>query len=275
MTAGRVRHIAALGSSYAAGPGIEPVADRRAHRSARNYPHLLAERLGATLTDLTAGGATTETITSTPQRLMFRTFPPQLDGLPADADLVTVTAGGNDLQYIGSMIRLGLAGRLASRRLTRPLGTMLSRGGVPRASEEDVERAASGLAGIVDEVRGRATGARVILVDYLTVVGTRTAHGRATPFDEPTLEEFRRLGAQVADVFTRAAARTGAELVAMGPRSRDHALGSPQPWVTGLPERLSGSGLGGAFHPNAAGMRAVADAIVDHLRTSMPCADSD
>jgi hypothetical protein len=115
----------------------------------------------------------------------------------------------------------------------------------------------------------------VILVDYLTVVGTRTAHGRATPFDEPTLEEFRRLGGQVADVFTRAAARTGAELVAMGPRSRDHALGSPQPWVTGLPERLSGSGLGGAFHPNAAGMRAVADAIVDHLRTSMPCADSD
>src|SRR3954470_1574461 len=64
MTARHIRRIAALGSSYAAGPGIEPVADRRAHRSARNYPQLLAERLGAALTDLTVSGATTETITS-------------------------------------------------------------------------------------------------------------------------------------------------------------------------------------------------------------------
>ncbi|MFJ8780495.1 SGNH/GDSL hydrolase family protein [Streptomyces sp. NPDC102476] len=265
MTARHIRRIAALGSSYAAGPGIEPVADRRAHRSARNYPQLLAERLGAALTDLTVSGATTETITSTPQRVRFHTFPPQLDGLPADADLVTVTVGGNDLQYIGSMVRLGLAGRFSSGRLSRPLGTMLSRDGVPRPSEADIDRAAAGLARVVEEVRGRAGDARVILVDYLTVVGPDTGYGRATPFDETTLEEFRRLGGQVTDVFTRAATDTGAELVAMGLRSRDHALGSPHPWVTGLPERLSRSGIMGAFHPNSAGMRAVADAIADQL----------
>ncbi|MFF1309065.1 SGNH/GDSL hydrolase family protein [Streptomyces sp. NPDC058307] len=265
MTARHIRHIAALGSSYAAGPGIEPVADRRAHRSARNYPQLLAERLGAALTDLTVSGATTETITSTPQRVGFRTFAPQLDGLPADADLVTVTAGGNDLQYIGSMVRLALAARFSSRRLSRPLGSMLRRDGVPRPSPADIDRAVTGLVRVVEEVRGRARDARVILVDYLTVVGPDTGYCRATPFDETTREEFRRLGGQVADVFTRAATRTGAELVAMGPRSRDHALGSPHPWVTGLPERLSRSGLTGAFHPNSAGMRAVAGAIADQL----------
>ena len=39
--------IAALGSSFAAGPGIEPVAHPGAMRSARNYPHLLAEACAA------------------------------------------------------------------------------------------------------------------------------------------------------------------------------------------------------------------------------------
>ena len=54
-----IRHLAALGSSFAAGPGIEPVADRLAMRSARNYAHIVAARLGLRLTDLTVSGATT------------------------------------------------------------------------------------------------------------------------------------------------------------------------------------------------------------------------
>src|SRR3569623_115027 len=63
-------HLVALGSSFAAGPGIEPVADAGAMRAARNYPHLLAERLGAELTDLTVSGATTGTILSKAQRTL-------------------------------------------------------------------------------------------------------------------------------------------------------------------------------------------------------------
>ncbi|MFD5407894.1 SGNH/GDSL hydrolase family protein [Streptomyces griseorubiginosus] len=265
MTETPIRRIAALGSSYAAGPGIEPVADRRANRSARNYPHLLAERLGAELTDLTVSGATTDTITTTPQRVLLHTFPPQVAGLPKDADLVTITAGGNDLGYIGSMVRLGVAGRFSSRALTRPLGSALQRKGVPRPSQADVDRAAAGLARVVEETRRRAAHARVLLVDYLTVVGPDTHDSRATPFDAATLEDFRRLGDQVADVFTRAAARSGAELVAMRQRSREHGLGSLAPWVTGFPDRLRPSAVAGAFHPNGAGMSAVADAIVEHL----------
>ncbi|MFC9931269.1 GDSL-type esterase/lipase family protein [Streptomyces sp. NPDC127190] len=194
MTNTPIRRIAALGSSYAAGPGIEPLADRRARRSARNYPHLLAERLGAELTDLTVSGATTDTITTTSQRVLFHTFPPQLAGLPQDADLVTLTAGGNDLGYIGSMVRLGVAGRLSSYALSRPLGTAWKHNGVPRPSEVDVERAAAGLARVVEETRRRAEHARVVLVDYLTVVGPDTRPSRATPFDTGDLEDFRRLG---------------------------------------------------------------------------------
>ena len=52
----------ALGSSMAAGPGIAPRAKDapwRAGRSAANYPHLVAQRLGLDLVDVTYSGATT------------------------------------------------------------------------------------------------------------------------------------------------------------------------------------------------------------------------
>ena len=67
MSTPSYRHVASLGDSFAAGAGIQPMADRGARRSARNYPHLLAERLGARLTDLTVSGATTGTIIDIPQ----------------------------------------------------------------------------------------------------------------------------------------------------------------------------------------------------------------
>ncbi|MGO2537352.1 MAG: hypothetical protein ACTH8W_14405 [Brachybacterium tyrofermentans] len=57
--------LAALGSSFAAGPGIDPVVDAGAQRSAHNYAHQLAERLGARLVDRTVSGATTANIVDT------------------------------------------------------------------------------------------------------------------------------------------------------------------------------------------------------------------
>lgn len=263
MDSERFRHIASLGSSFAAGPGIEPVENRAAMRSARNYPHLLAERLRAELTDLTVSGATTATILDTPQRMRGHVFPPQIQGLPADADLVTITAGGNDLKYAGSMIASGYAGRLSERMLTRPLGTLLARRGVSAPAPADIDRAAAGLARIVEVVHAKAPEARVLLVDYVTVLGPGTVPGRDVPFDAVTLDALRRLGDQVTEAFATAAKRSGAELVQVSARSRDHALGSADPWSRGLPPRIRD--LASAFHPSAAGMRGVTAAILDHL----------
>lgn len=61
-----VLHIAALGSSFAAGPGIEPIVDKAARCSSNNYPHLTAAALDAKLTDLTSSGATLLKVLSEP-----------------------------------------------------------------------------------------------------------------------------------------------------------------------------------------------------------------
>lgn len=256
----KYRHLAALGSSFAAGPGIAPIVDSRAMRSGRNYAHVLAEALNAELTDLTVSGATTETIVDKEQRLLWRKFRPQLEGLPADADLVTITAGGNDLSYIGSMLRLAWANRLRARRWSRIIGDVVGRKGLPEIGPADVQGAASGLARVVESVRARAPQARILLVDYLTVMGDQTAFTSETPFGPVEVAAFRDLAKQLALAFGNAAATTGAELVRASKLSADHALGSADPWVLGLQPSPFGS-TGASFHPNAAGMRAVAAEI--------------
>ena len=120
-------HMVALGSSFAAGPGLEPVDDRAARRSSRNYPHLVAEALGSQLVDATVSGATTSTILDTPQRSGLRKFPPQIDAVHPDADLVTVTAAGNDIGYIGSILGRALLNRVGRPRPLRPIVRRLPR----------------------------------------------------------------------------------------------------------------------------------------------------
>ncbi|MFJ6900705.1 SGNH/GDSL hydrolase family protein [Streptomyces hokutonensis] len=252
------QHVVALGSSFAAGPGIEPVVDKAAGRSGRNYPHLVASRLGARLTDLTMSGATTATILDTPQRTFRgKQFAPQIVGIPSDADLITITAGGNDLGYAAGMLRTAWAGWLRSRPLTRPLASAVERGAVPSATDDETERTAARLTRVVEAVSARAPQARVVLVDYLTVLGEATCPEPTTPFRTAQITAFRHVGSQLEKAFVTAAKRSGVDLVQSSVLSVGHALGSAEPWVTGF--RSSMSPL--PFHPNAEGMRAIADAV--------------
>jgi lysophospholipase L1-like esterase len=248
--------IAALGSSFAAGPGIEPVADAAAMRSQKNYAHQLAERLGARLVDLTVSGATTANIVDTPQQIAGGpVYPPQADGVPADADIVTITAGGNDLQFAGAMLYA------AWLRLEpgSPVVTMLEPmfpGGIPLPTEDAVEQATTGLVRVIVKARAKAPAARVLLIDYLTVLDH--ASGPATPFSDEELGQLLLIQNAIGQVFAGAAARTRAELILASSLSAGHALGSPQPWVQPFHQVLVPAKIGASFHPNEAGMAAIA-----------------
>ncbi|GAA0253869.1 SGNH/GDSL hydrolase family protein [Cryptosporangium japonicum] len=244
------RHVVALGSSFAAGPGIPPVVDRSAGRSGRNYAHLVADGLGARLTDLTVSGATTATILETPQRIARTTYPPQVGGVPEDADLVTLTAGGNDLGYLATVLRLAWANRFRRHWWTRPLGDRLARGPVPVL---DTDVVVERLGAIVAAVRGRAPDARVVLVDYLTIFDETIT---AEPFDDAQHRALRALGRRVNGAFVMAAHATGADLIQASVLSAAHGVGTPEPWVNGFQRSAA------AFHPNAAGMRAIADELL-------------
>lgn len=250
--------LVSLGSSFAAGPLIPPVVDADAGRSGRNYPHLAAALLGAELVDLTVSGATTATILDEPQTTISgKVYRPQLEGLPPDADVVTVTAGGNDLNYTGSMLFA------AFRRLdpTHPVSRHLAPrfpDGLREPTDELVAATESGLVRIVQGVAARAAGARIVLVDYLTVIGPGPSG--TTWLDDEERALLLRMRAALERSYVRAAQQTGAELLRMSETSRGHGLDSTEPWIGGLhTDPVAGAA---SFHPNARGMERVAEELV-------------
>lgn len=257
-----VRLIASLGSSFAAGPGIEPVVDKAAMRSGANYAHLLAERLGARLVDLSVSGATTATVLDEPQRMVSRRFPPQIEGVPVDADLVTITVGGNDLAFAASLLSSVLANRAASRVITRPLASRFRGRVAPLSAPDDIARAAAGMTRIVRAVQQRAPHARVMLVDYLSVLGPDTVPSPDVPLSLDEIRRFTAVQSALRTAFETAAAASGAELISASTLSREHALGSPEPYVFGYRGLRH---LSSVFHPNPSGMRAIADDIAERL----------
>jgi lysophospholipase L1-like esterase len=255
--ADRPRLIAALGSSFAAGPGIEPVADAVAMRSSRNYAHLFADRVGAALVDLTVSGASTANVVDTPQQTMTgQTLPPQIDGVPVDADIVTITAGGNDLQFAGAMLYVAWLQFDPDSPLVQNLAIMFP-GGIPSPTDDDVRRATDGLIRVIEAARKKAPAARIVLVDYLTVLDDASAS--AAPFTEDELHRLLIIQEAIGRVFHGAANATGADLILASALSVNHALGSEDSWIQPFQSELARTG--GSFHPNEAGMQAIAEAL--------------
>ena len=259
-----VHLIAALGSSFAAGPGIDPMVDAGAMRSGSNYAHLLAKAIDARLVDLTVSGATTANILDTPQQTMTgAVYPPQIQGVPVNADLVTITAGGNDLQFIGSMLFAAWSKADPKGWITQLLAENVD--GIPRVDPHEVSAVAEGLARIVSAVRQTASGALIILVDYLTVITERTPTGGDEPFTADELSELLRVQECLAEAYRIAAARAGVELLAVSDMSRDHGIGSTQPWVFGF--RSDVENTMASFHPNRDGMQAVTERLAEMVAT--------
>jgi lysophospholipase L1-like esterase len=240
----------------AAGPGIRPSADGapfRAGRSARNYPHLVAEKLGLDLVDVTYSGATTANVLTDPQH----GAPPQADALDGSEELVTVTIGGNDVGYVPLLMAAGLP------RVVRFLPLL---GGVvremldPTARDRALVDVAESLKEVGRTLRARSPRAKVLFVDYLTLL---PPEGTPAP---PLSDVEIALGHRVADTLERltgeAAADTGCEWVRVAEASREHHAWSALPW-TMKPTRpgLPFPGRPAPLHPNAKGMRAVADLV--------------
>jgi lysophospholipase L1-like esterase len=239
----------ALGSSMAAGPGIRPTAPGApfgSGRSARNYAHLVAEQLGLDLLDVTFSGATTANVLTERQR----SAPPQIEALDGSEEVVTITIGGNDVGYVPLLMGASLPS--LARRLPA-IRELLDRD----ARITALDGIGDALRAVGAAVRQRAPQARVMFVDYLTLLPA--AGVPAAPLSAEHTELGRWVASRLEEATAEAAQATGCAVVRAGQASRDHHGWSPDPWAVAagwpLPWRPA------PFHPNAAGMRAVADLI--------------
>ncbi|HET9876374.1 MAG TPA: SGNH/GDSL hydrolase family protein [Mycobacterium sp.] len=248
----------ALGSSMAAGPGIRPGAAGApfgSGRSARNYPHLVAGALNFELVDVTYSGATTAHVLTERQCAA----PPQIDALDGSEALVTITIGGNDVGYVPLLMAAALP---SPARLLPMIGNLLDRD----ARDQALAGVGDSLCAVGAAVRERASQARILLVDYAPASG-RCPHTllppagvRAAPLSDGNAELGRHVATRLEGHTAAAAVATGCEVVRAGQVSRDHHAWSTLPWTVGavwpLPWRPA------PFHPNAEGMRSVAELIV-------------
>ncbi|MGW6697458.1 GDSL-type esterase/lipase family protein [Nocardia sp. NPDC055049] len=166
----------ALGSSFAAGPGLGPVADVDCLRSALNYPAQLAGKLGFSLVDVTCSGATTADVTDRGQQLRGgKTLPRQMEAVTADTELVSITIGGNDLAMSANMIAQscghGLAGGIpiASHLAAAACATVA--GTSPEPTTSEYTRVQTAITDVVRAVQRKAPRATVLLVTCLSSTG--------------------------------------------------------------------------------------------------------
>ena len=241
----------ALGSSMAAGPGIRPQvrgAPFGSGRSARNYAHVVGAQLNLDLVDVTFSGATTAHVLAERQRGAR----PQIEALDGSEELVTITIGGNDVGYV-PLLMAAMLPRPA--RLLPAIGALFDRD----AREQALNGVGDSLRAVGNAVRRRSPRARVVFVDYLTLLPP--AGVPAPPLSAADADLGRHIGKGLEETTAKAAQATGCELVRAGQASREHHGWSAGPWAAGagwpLPWRPA------PFHPNAAGMGAVADLIIE------------
>ena len=110
-------------------------------------------------------------------------------------------------------------------------------------------------------LRQRSPSARVLFVDYLTMLPA--AGAPAPPLSAADADLGRHVAATLERLTADAAAATGCEVIGAAAASRDHHAWSAEPWTTrpGVPL----PGRPAPLHPNGAGMRAVAELVSTQL----------
>ena len=249
----------AMGSSFAAGPGVAtrvPGSPPGCARSTGNYAHLLARKRGLRLVDMTCSGATTADILDKPQAGQ----PPEIDGVDASTRLVTITIGGNDLGYLGDL--------WAESCLRRP--DMVPASWHPQDCKVMPESQAQAAARrlpmqfhrIIAEIRARAPRAEIVLVDYTNILPAHGTCPERLPLSPEQIAAGRRVAAQLVRITAKAAKADHVKLVSASAVTMAHDVCAADPWVSGFrfpPNPHLFAPI--PYHPTGKAMAAIAAAV--------------
>lgn len=252
----------ALGSSFAAGPGIATLAADtvpRCSQSAENYPRQVARALKLKLIDRSCSGATTVHVLKGGQF----DLPAQLDALTPDTRLVTVTIGGNDIRYSVDMaVRAGCL-----KAQSAPNATPNPTCGAPPAGfdlEAAFKTTEDNMDAIAAEVRKRSPQARLIFVDYVDILPKGGATCAALSLSPADAAELKARSDRLVKVTAAVAAKNKAEVVKASELTAGHDVCAAQPWAYGWAPRAEWGPVG--FHPLAPAANAIAMGVEKQLK---------
>ena len=250
-----IRYVA-LGDSYTSAPGVtptDPTAPPACGRSAVNYPHLVAERLAAQLTDVSCGGAQTMSL----YEAQYPGVPAQLDSLRQDTTLVTLGIGGNDNDLFATVMARCVAGAgdIAAGE------TAPCRARYAEQFSEDIAASGVMVKQALVNIRAEAPNAQIVVVGYPNLFPT-TAAGRLTcaaagvPFTPEDIEFLDGVERQLNAMLQTAATETSNTYLDTYTPSIGHDM-CALPGVRWIEPTIPLSPAA-PVHPNAAGQAAVA-----------------
>lgn len=224
----------ALGDSYAAGQGAGPYLDS-CYRSDNTYSELAADTKAVKLVKNAAcSGKTTQEVVST-----------QLGRLNRSTELVTITAGGNNLGFGAIVTACGAvmvnptaAAAAACNKASTDAAVMIGSG-----------QLAAEVASMIRSVKAAAPNAKIVVTGYPYLYDP-------VPVTADPMSVFIYEAKVLADGLNGsiygAAVATGAEYVDVTTAFAGHGINSEtnDPWINGA------TGNADSFHPNAKGYKA-------------------
>ena len=294
----------ALGDSYAAGFGLPAPASTLTgqpvpgcDQTTGDYPHLLAAKLGLSLTDVTCSGATTADFTSSQSVMPAPDPAPQLDVFKThQPDLVTITIGGNDLGFtsiaqncIAATANGPLAFHPSFANCKAYFESSAAGGGQASNPYDKLATVVGKVKAAIAAVQKAAPKAKVAVIAYPAIApdtantppggcfvaqpGLPAGLPAVLPFTATDVPYLQVLQQQLDAGIGQAATQLGASYADIYPSSLPHSACQPEStrWVEPIvPGDPPGTNV---LHPNLAGTTAMANAlapVVQALLTPAP-----
>ncbi|HAJ75970.1 MAG TPA: SGNH/GDSL hydrolase family protein [Gammaproteobacteria bacterium] len=238
----------ALGSSFAAGPGISEQLGT-CGRSDHNYSNLVATALNLTLTVVSCNGATIDNIRNTLQR----DLPPQIDAVSPDTALVTVTIGGNDINFTSSTF--ACSGTAADEHCTANLDQAAINNELGQLPDE--------LGAMLDDIKAKAPQAIIVLVTYPRVFPVDAANCSELELSVEDTAYLADLGQKLEDAFVSVTSSRQILIAEAYAQAAGHGPCAPpaERWVNGA--NIADAGI--RYHPTAEGHSEMARLVLAAL----------
>lgn len=234
-----------LGDSYSAGGGlvgaVEPCG-----RAPGAYPGLVAGRAQFEASFHACDGATTADVLDREQHAGEGR---QIDDVPADADVVTLSIGGNDIGF-GPVITECAVGSQSCVRFDRQVTAQLTALG-PRLTR------------LYRSVRERAPFAEVLVLGYPRLVPDpdQTGLDVCAGLTAEEARWVRQKGAELDGVVRGATEAAGVRFLDAAAIFAGHEACTAEPWMAGVSLATAVS----SFHPNAVGHEQLAGLVLRAL----------
>jgi lysophospholipase L1-like esterase len=237
----------ALGDSFAAGVGAAPVPGSACGTSPQGYPPVLTQLSNVRLIgNFACKGLTTGQVAA-------QLADPAVSAALAQAELITLTVGGNDLG-VEQIARSCASG-------TTPAQCQAA---IANAGNADmILRMATSYTALLEAIRAKAPNARILVVGYPMFFAENSVNPLIKEINTGTI----RLNSLLAGNLLGYATRSGdgnIQFIDIAPAFTGHGIDSLASWINGP------SSLPGALHPNAAGYRAGYAAVLAGVLQRFP-----